>query len=105
MFNQITVVMENNIAFVAYLCLAVFFVVIGVLSFTGRIGWGIIATGSKTFDRRQRISRLCFCLLFALNSVLKAFDVDYPLWLILAQVVAIVGIAVYMWFLPVKKDE
>lgn len=98
--------MENNIALVVYLCLAVFIVVIGVLYFTGRIGsWGIITTGSKTLDRRQRIGGLCCCLLFALNSVLNAFDVDYPLWLILAQVVAAVGIVFYIWLLPVKKDE
>lgn len=98
--------MENNIAFVVYLCLAAFIVVLGVLYFTGRIGsWGIIATGSKTLDRRQRIGGLCCCLLFALNSVLKAFDVDYPLWLILAQVVAVAGIVFYMWFLPSGGDS
>lgn len=98
--------MENNIAFVAYLCMAGLFVVLGVLSLTGRIGsWRIIATGSKTLDRRQRIGDLCLCMLFALNSVLNAFDADYPLWLILAQVVAAVGIVFYIWFLPVKKDE
>lgn len=97
--------MENMFVFVAYLCLAAFALVLGVFYFTGITGrLGIIATSSKVPDRRQRIGGGVFCLLFALNSVLNAFDVDYPLWLVVAQVVVVAGIVFYVWLMPSGGD-